>query len=77
MAKAARLPLAADRYTSCVRTIRFRGLDLTGIALRLQVRLRPDTPGAPEVDLGVVTNGNEQGLRILPVEIVDGRSRRC
>jgi hypothetical protein len=72
MATAARLPLAADRYTSCVRTIRFRGFDLTGLTLRLQVRLIADTPGAPLVDLGVVTNGNEQGLRILPAEMVDG-----
>ena len=72
MARSAHLPLAADRYEACVRTIRFRGLDLRGAALRAQVRLRPDTPGLPLVDLHAVTNGFAEGLRVSDFAFVDG-----
>ncbi|KXN97821.1 hypothetical protein LS48_14715, partial [Aequorivita aquimaris] len=72
MSKVAYLPIEADRYGACVRQIYVRGLDLTGIAMRAQVRLAGDTPGAPLVDLQNVTNGNAQGLRLVGVDTTDG-----
>lgn len=72
MARAAHLPIAADRYESCVRRIFFRGLDLRDAPLRAQVRQRPDTPGVPEVDLQTVTNANAEGLRIVDYFVETG-----
>ncbi|MBW6523426.1 sialate O-acetylesterase [Sphingomonas sp. RHCKR47] len=72
MSNVAELPILADRYTPCVRTIRVVGVDLTGVAMQAQVRLRGDTPGAPEVDLATVTNGNAEGLRLIGVTVTDG-----
>lgn len=72
MSYAARVAIAADRYTPCVRTITFRGLDLTGVTLRMQWRLAADTPGAPLVDLQNVTNAQAQGLKLVSVETTDG-----
>jgi hypothetical protein len=72
MSNVAVLPILADRYTPCVRTIRMVGVDLTGVAMQAQVRLRGDTPGAPEVDLASVTNGNAEGLRLIGVSVTDG-----
>ncbi|WP_112382622.1 hypothetical protein [Sphingomonas carotinifaciens] len=67
MSYAARLPIAADRYTPCVRTVIFRGIDLRGRTLRMQLRLATDTPGAPLVDLGSVDNAQAQGLALITV----------
>lgn len=72
MSNVAYLPIEADRYGACVRQIYIRGLDLTGIAMRAQVRSAGDTPGAPLVDLQKVTNGNAEGLRLVGVETVAG-----
>lgn len=72
MTYAAQVAIAADRYTPCVRTITFRGLDLTGVALRMQVRQNGDTPGAPMVDLQNVVNAQAQGLKLVSVDTVDG-----
>lgn len=68
MSYAARLPITADRYTPCLRTLIFRGIDLRGKTLRMQVRLVGDTPGQPLVDLGSVDNAQAQGLALLTVE---------
>lgn len=68
MSYAARLPITADRYTPCLRTLIFRGIDLRGKTLRMQVRLIGDTPGQPLVDLGSVDNAQAQGLALLTVE---------
>lgn len=54
--------------------LRVVGVDLSGdpgVALAMQVRLGPDTPGAPLIDLTKVTNGNAEGLRVAGVAIVD------
>jgi hypothetical protein len=72
MSYAAQVAIAADRYTPCVRVITFRGLDLTGVALRMQVRLMGDTPGLPLVDLNTVSNAQAQGLKLVSVETADG-----
>jgi hypothetical protein len=61
------LPILADRYGACVRQIYIRGLDLTELLMRAQVRLGGDVPGAPLVDLQTVTNGNAEGLRLVDV----------
>lgn len=72
MSNVAELPILADRYTPCVRTIHLIGLDMTGVDMRAQVRLRGDTPGAPLADLRTVTNGNAEGLRLTGVIVTDG-----
>ena len=72
MSNVALLPIVADRYTPCVRTIRIVGLNLTGVAMRAQVRLGGDVPGAPLVDLQNVTNGNAEGLRLVSVGTAGG-----
>ncbi len=72
MSNVAYLPIEADRYGACVRTVRIVGLDLTGVAMRAQVRLAGDTPGAPAVDLQTVTNGNAEGLRLTQVTVAGG-----
>ncbi|MFC3579137.1 hypothetical protein [Sphingomonas hylomeconis] len=72
MATAARLPLAAWRNELCVRTIRFVGLDLTGVDMRMQIRLRPDAPGAPLIALATVTTASAEGLKLDSVTTVAG-----
>lgn len=54
--------------------LRVVGLDLSGdpgVSLAMQVRLGPDTPGAPLIDLTKVTNGNAEGLRVAGVTQLD------
>ena len=71
MSYAAQVDIVADRYTPCVRTIVFRGLDLTGVSLRMQCRQTGDTPGAPWFDLQNVDNSQAQGLKLVSVSVVD------
>lgn len=52
--------------------LRVRGADLTGAGLQMEVRLAPDTPGAPLISLQTVTNANAEGLRVANVDVVDG-----
>jgi hypothetical protein len=53
--------------------IRVRGPNLTGVAMRAQIRLAPDTPGAPLVNLALVDNGNAEGIRLVGAPaLVDG-----
>lgn len=81
MVMAAQLALSARRYQPRVWTMRFIGWDLTGVDLRMQVRMRPDTPGAPLIDLGTVTSDSAEGLNLagvtteggVPVSEVRGR----
>lgn len=63
MTTAACLPIAADRAGPCVRDIFFEGLDLTGIELALEARLNPETPGAPNIGLGMTVVANAEGMR--------------
>ena len=67
MDKTARLPLGARRWQRFAKTFSIRGVDLTGADLRMQLRLYPNAPGAPLVDLLTVANGNAQGLRLVSV----------
>lgn len=65
MATFATLTLASDRAGPCVRTLYFRGIDLTGITLAMQLRLAPDTPGAALLTLGMGANAQAEGLYLL------------
>jgi hypothetical protein len=71
MATAARLPIVADRAGACVRTIDFKGLDLTGITLAMEIRLYPDQPGAAKVTLGMAAS-NAEGLSLAGVSVSNG-----
>lgn len=73
MATAASLTLDVWRNDEVYEfPLRVRGPDLTGVAMRAQVRLAPDTPGAPLVDLAMTTNGNAEGIRLAGVSNVEG-----
>lgn len=73
MATTARLDLRVWRNDDVYEhQLRVRGMDLSTLALRMQVRLGPDIPGAPLIDLGKVANGNAQGLRVAGVAVEDG-----
>jgi hypothetical protein len=72
MATAACLPIAADRAGPCVRTIFFKGLDLTGVTLALEARLNPETPGQASIALGMGDTANAEGLRLVDVTVADG-----
>jgi len=72
MATAACLPIAADRAGPCVRNIFFDGLDLTGVELRLEVRLNPETPGPAAIALGLGATANAEGLRLAGVTFANG-----
>lgn len=65
MIQPALIPIAADRWVACIRTIAFVGLDLTGAAFASQVRIAPDTSGAPLVDLTTVTTAAAEGVRLI------------
>lgn len=52
--------------------LRVRGPNLTGVALRGQIRLAPDTPGDPLVNLATVTVANAEGIRLASATLVDG-----
>ncbi len=58
-----------DTYEFPLRVV---GLDLRDTALAMQVRLAPDTPGEPLIDLGKVTGVNDEGLHVASVTMVDG-----
>lgn len=68
----AHLPFAAWRNEPRRWTMRIVGMDLTGKNLRMQVRLAPNTPGAPLIDLVTVANADLEGLTLVSVAIEDG-----
>lgn len=59
------LPLAGDRWTPFTSTLQLEGVDLTGAALAAQVRLYPDAPFDPLVNLAQVFTGSAEGIRII------------
>jgi hypothetical protein len=72
MATDARWDMAFRRNNVRTFTIRLVGKDMTGKTMRQQVRLAPDTPGAPVIALETVTSATAEGLRLAKVEVVDG-----
>lgn len=59
------IPLGADRWTPFVVTFRMKGVDLTDAILSAQIRLLPDAPGEPLVDLAQVFSSASEGVRII------------
>lgn len=72
MPTAAPLALAAWRHEQRRFYIRVRGIDLTGKAMLMQVRLAPDTPGEPELELRGIDDGLALGLHLDQVKVEDG-----
>ncbi len=73
MDQVARLPLGGRRYQAYAKTLRFVGVDLTGASFRMQVRMLPNTPGAPLLALETVASGAAEGIRLIGVEQVNGQ----
>lgn len=72
-ATAARLDLSIWRNDELYEfKLAVRGLDLTGVQMRAQVRLYPDAPGAALIDLYTVNVAGTEGLRLAGVATVDG-----
>lgn len=68
MATTARLDLSAWRNDEVWEyPLRVRGMDLSGLDLDMQARLREDAPGAPQLALTKVTNAGVEGLRVASV----------
>lgn len=67
-----RLPLNGDRWTPFVRTLTFRGIDLTSAVMKAQVRLLPDAGGSALVDLATVGSIATEGLKLVSAGTVDG-----
>jgi hypothetical protein len=53
----ANIPLYADRNVAFDATVMFVGWDFTGAAIKMQVRLAPDAPGTPLLDLSTAGSG--------------------
>lgn len=66
-----RLDFGADRFTPFIRTLTFRGIDLTGAVMVAQVRSRKDG-GALYADLETVLTANTEGLRLVSAGTVEG-----
>lgn len=66
------LPLRARRETACPFQIRFRGIDLTGADMLMQVRERANMTGDPLFSLSTVTLATDPGLRFVSVETIAG-----
>jgi hypothetical protein len=69
---AARLALIARRYEVARFTIAVTGIDMTGVDMKMQVRLQRGTPGAPLLQLGTVTTIAAEGLKLDSVTVTDG-----
>lgn len=59
------LPLKADRFTAFTASLRFIGVNLTGRALKMQVRKSVNAAAAALVTLNVVTDPVVTGLRLV------------
>jgi hypothetical protein len=81
MGNAARLALTARRNEVARFTIAVTGIDLTGVNMAMQVRLRPDTPGAPLIALATADTTAAEGLKVdsvtyagvVPTSVIKGR----
>lgn len=60
-----RLPLNGDRWTAFVATLQVNGVNLTGATFAMHLRLTPDAPGDPLVNLATVMSGSQQGVRLI------------
>lgn len=70
------IPLEGDRWTPFLTAVYFEGIDLTDATFRMHIRLLPDTPGSPLVDLETVVSSAAQGVRFIgygPQDALDGK----
>ncbi len=58
----ATLPLEGGRWVPFVQSLTFKGVDLSGASYAMHIRLYPDAPGSPLVNLAVVGSSNAQGI---------------
>ncbi|KQN37001.1 hypothetical protein ASG37_04885 [Sphingomonas sp. Leaf407] len=73
MATTASLPITVWRNDDVYELpLRVRGLDLTTVALAMQIRMHGDASGPALIDLAKVTNGNAEGLRVAGVVMENG-----
>lgn len=73
MATTASLPITVWRNDDVYELpLRVRGLDLTNVALAMQIRMHGDASGPALIDLAKVTNGNAEGLRVAGVVMENG-----
>lgn len=78
---AARLAICARRNEVARFTIAVTGIDLTGVAMAMQIRLGLDVPGAPLISLATVTTLAAEGLKLdsvtttngVPTSVIKGR----
>ncbi len=78
---AARLAISARRNEVARFTIAVTGIDMTGVAMAMQIRLGRDVPGAPLISLATVTTLAAEGLKLdsvtttngVPTSIIKGR----
>ncbi len=69
---AARLAISARRNEVARFTIVVIGIDLTGVALAMQIRLGVDIPGPPQIALATVTTLAAEGLKLDSVTSTNG-----
>lgn len=69
---AARLAILARRNEVLRFTIVVTGIDLTGVAMNMQVRLARGSPGVPRIQLGTVNTAAAEGLKLDSVTVVNG-----
>lgn len=67
-----RLDIASRRNEARTLTIRVVGADWSGLAWRQQVRLGPDTPGTPLLNIAQVNSANAEGLFVVGVTTENG-----
>jgi hypothetical protein len=65
MEQPANMPISADRWVACIRTLAFIGFDFTGADFLAQVRLTADAIGSPLVNLATVTLSTAEGIRLI------------
>lgn len=68
MINAQLVPLDIDRGSPRLFTIQIIGANLTGADLHAQLRLYPDAPGDPLLDLPLTTSGTSPGVRLIDVD---------
>jgi hypothetical protein len=69
---AARLAISARRNEVARFTIAVTGIDMTGVAMAMQIRLGRDVPGAPLIALTTVTTLAAEGLKLDSVTVTNG-----
>lgn len=65
MMQPGRYDIGADRWVACIRTFTFVGVDFSaGFLISAQVRLTPDAPGSPLINLNAVSTLSSEGVSL-------------